>query len=410
MYGTVCPVNLQFKEKQFDFSANKNTAINSVVLSDCVKSSKGFVATPLYLSAPAKITASVYFNNNLYVTCDNGYIYLYDTALRQACDYKVSSVFKMLSVKIDGETATIILSSSGSTVIKSGVQTDLGFRATDGVVYCGRLIYFCKNEIFVGKPYDYAGKDYVSFKVDESVEGFVGFYVLNGELFLIYRKHILKIPRFGDVNDIQIKYVTADVENVATGGMFPEGDKLYLFDKRKISCFDGKTIKTFKTLLTEPRFTVYSRGTGMYNGIIMIKATDRTTQKTYAYFYDTRTETEWLSDYDGTLLYNYSACVSKNNNLMNLSADGVRQVSYKSDKTDFGSGKLKTLYSLSVYVSAPTEITLYGDFGEKTFNLKAGFNRVFCNADTVGLSVSFSASAENYTMSDLKIKYTEKGE
>lgn len=411
MFGTISPVSLKFKEKQFDFSDNKHTAVNSVVLTDGVKSAKGFTESSLYLSAPSKITASAYFNNNLYVTCDNGYLYLYEVNVRKACDHKVSSVFKMLSVKHQGETATIVLSSSGSTMIKSGSYTDLGFTATDGIVYCGRLIYFCKNEIFIGKPFDYAGKDYVSFKVDESIEGFMGFYILNGELFLIYRKHILRIPRFGNVNEVQIKYATSDVDAVITGGVFPAGDKVYLFDKRKISCFDGKSIKSFKTMLSEERFTIYNRSMGIHNGLIMIRATDRTTRKTYAYFFDTRTETEWLSEYDGTLLYNYSACVSaKDNKLMYLSDDGVREVSYKSNKTDLGNGKLKTLYSLSVYVSAPTTVVLYGDFGEKSFTFKTGFNRVFCNLNTVGLSVAFSVSAENYAISDLKIKYTEKGE
>lgn len=405
MINSLKTVDLKLQEFNFDFQENKKTVFNADVYSDRIKGSLGFILNDMPFAESSQITELKYFDGVLYVTLNDGYIYYYDGGLIKLCDVKLYNRFNIGYVDYKGKKCLAIISTFKSVLISDGECLQMPFNSIDFQYAFGRIFYVVNETIYFTKPYDYFSGPEGAIKLD-SLNGFRKLYLIHDELYVICKNSISKISRFASPDDLKLEVVPVNVENVSPNLIFGIGDFVYFMQERDMCKFDGKTIKTFTTCIPSPEYIMFTTESGAYKNGINLRVKKNDERGNLLYRYDTVNETETLIDYTGKLFAGYSSCVASNGDLMSLDKQGKRDVVYRSKDTDFSIMKNKRTYSICGYASTEANVTLIGDFGEKTFSFKKGYNEVFCNLESLSFKVTITSNSEDFLIQGLKIKFT----
>ena len=406
MLNVINKINLNPREKQFDFLQNKNNGHNAIVTKDCIKSTMGFLANGMPLSQPTKIVQVKSFDGSTYILDSNGYLYKHEGEERKVCDLRFSTDYKMGYVDYQERTAIIVFSSISSVLLDDGIPYTLPYTGVDYAYAFGRIFYFTKNALYFSKPYEFFGEPDGAINIEDVAGQFRKLYVIHDDLYVICSKRIYKIPRFASVDDIRLNVLQLVVKNVSSKVVFGIGDKVYFLEDYKICCFDGKTIRKIPTCLNANDYVLYVGNSGEDDGIINVHVNRRATGKNYVFRFDTTTEDQSLIEFSGKLMPYFSACISSDGKFMELSSDATVNVNYASNSTDFSDEQEKLAYSISGYSSEIINLTLEGEFGLKTIQFNKGYNCVYCNFKFNTIKISFSTTAKDFVLQNLKIKYT----
>ncbi len=411
MLNTLKKVNMKIQEKKFDFLKDREMALNMDVFPDHVEGSLSFIPSTKPFDIGTDSTQIKILDNILYITSKDGYMYYNEVFDEKLCDYRISSNFDIGYVDYNGAKSILVVSMYNSILYHDYQAYKLPFLSTNFAYAYGRIFYIYDGILYYTKPFDYFGEPDGVIKVSSQIGEIRKVFYMRGEIYVFYEKAIIKIPTFSNSSELKIITVPVGV-NIPYGEVLYKIDEcIYYLEYRTLVKFNGTSLEKIDTCLPEKEYPISPLRAGEYNGEINILTyyfdeIQETYVANYMYTYNTRTHQERFVEYEGVLMPWISGIITKNGQFAYVGRTEKTNNNYTSKSTDLSVNKIKTAYSICAHVSAPTEITVTGDFGEKKLFFNKGYNEIFCNFDFYELKINVYSFAENYVIKDLIIKFT----
>ena len=406
MLSTIKKADIKIHSAQIDFSKECLKAINVDVYSDRVEGTLGFVKTYMPFGLGNDATQVKRFDDTLYMTSIDGYLYYNMGVLERFCDLKIAKNFILDYVDYNNQKCLIVVSSSNS-IIRYGVENLLLPIKSHSFAYAfGRIFYCYDNKVCFTKPYDYFGEPDGVINIDANFGNLMKVFLLYDDVFIVCNKAILKVPRFSCNADLKVFPVQEFVNATIQDAVYKIENDIYFMDNYDICKFNGDSIERFETCLSSGKYSYNYITFGCSEGQINIPVKSLEDEVNLLYVYDTKTKRERLITYQGKIMSYICSCITEDGRLSFIENGVNADISYLSKNTNLSVDKLKTVYSVCGYVSAPTSITFTGDFGEKTVYFDKGYNEVYCNFKFYDFKMKIASNASDYQIKGLTLKYS----
>lgn len=298
------------------------------------------------------------------------------------------------------EGKIMVLSSEGKLFVEGEGQypAPFGYPEFFGgrlFIGCGDTVHF--SALFSYSDFNYADNGAGKIKLDSSDGQIKGLKAHCGNLCVITEKAVYKIALVDESTEFTVERQNLPYLKVKSDTVVKIGDKIYFISDDKLCCFN----QNIEYIDSEINYKEISTK-GYANGKRYIVASDKN-----LFYHDTLTGEEGYLDMEYCTLcgdyfiHNLDLCVYK----IDFSTPDSICLGYENLDT----ARVKTLYSFSATCDSACKVTFYGDFGKKTYTLKAGYN--YRNLNLVCVSAKITIDGLNGGGVDkIKIRYSIKGD
>ena len=345
-------------------------------------------------------------NGREYVICDDGYLYEKIGAQyvqKYKCGY---SKFIMGTVILNGIQETLHIDETGGRIVD---KSEYAVNLPDGdyfATYSLRCFMAKDYTIYFSSPFDFNSRSMIldtcgHFNVNTQDGEVIGLYDFSSYLLIVCAKCFYKLT----IIDEQFKLEKIKTDNYAIESMSLAKirEQLYFVSHRKFYVYEDFAVKEIPSVFAKHLLRLNCHATSDEDRYYcQANAPDRNC----IFVYDAYKKTSILV-YIGesrlvckNLAFNYSE-----SRFYIINPNSLATSIWKSSAMNLGNNDKKSLIELSIKVEKDATLKIDGDFGSKTFSLKAGINHKKMNLRSKDFTFEIYCPTINIVISDLQFKY-----
>ncbi len=355
----------------------------------------------------------------IYYIADNFYTYTADGNLN-VYNGKTSSVLCSMGattpvavkVKVQGQEKALFIGEKSYLI--DGTATLVNLPATETAIqHNGRLFMATGKVINFSSPFDFDNcsvvfDQYGFIEVEKDAGDIVGFLSRNDLLYVFCQRAIYALETCIETLDFKLKRLKYDNLNIAQNSVAVENGVAVFVNDKSVCLFDGSTIKKLSVYFDNTVQSVLGKAS-LYNGIYSAPVKLRQTQ--HMYVLSINDGRECAFDYINLPLlsgpyHSYGAYVYT----LYENPAFYGGFSYLLENLDFSDVDYKILNEISITVGCACTISISGDFGYKTFSLKAGLNQIKTNLPSKKFRLEITGAGSNFNIKGLTLTYSKRGE
>lgn len=314
----------------------------------------------------------------------------------------------LFSAVYDGKKTVVAVCSFGAYLLNdriSFVEIPKGsaYYEYKGVLFIakGRKIIVCDETEYTGDAFNVKTQN---FLLPEARFGTVEKFVsVSGSLYAICKRGAIRITLTGDPAEYELKDCGLPAFKCISESIAETGNEAYLLTREGLFKFNGKSLEKTPSFFDRKKIEPCGEASAKDNYYLLPVNVDGNRK---IYCREVISGKESFIEGEGIVISGGKTASFITGDTGETDFTESKRV-WKSVKTDFGYGGLKTLYEISFESDTAVAVSVNGDGIERTFTVKAGEGKVplSVRAERFVITVTdFSGSVEN-RIRDLKVKY-----
>lgn len=360
---------------------------------------------------PSQVIKGFCVGNNIFALCSDGWLYSFDgNAVTKQIECDDQEIL-VRQITINGVNQFVVIKQDGAIVLDQN-KTALSITYGNSVcTYNGRMFIAKGNTLLYGNAFDFCEFSVLTddcgvIAIDQSEGEIIELLVYDNYLLIVCERGFYKLVMAEDTIFTLQKLNTSSVK-INKGSVALVGDEVMFISGNQLCSLNKTNVTTIKSIFNQYQL-VQNAKVCSSGGKYCIAVISRVDGQNYIFIHDTVNHTECIISQEQLVLCGGEYLVDNLSgkicsiNLANSSNMGGKWIS---KNIDFESNDKKTLHSISLAVNKDALLTLEGDFGSKTYTLKAGEGKKIVNVRSSYFIIKISFDDGQFKSKNLQLEY-----
>ena len=312
----------------------------------------------------------------------------------------------MDTVILDGQTHVLFMDEKGIKIIdknQTGITLPSGkYFAT----YMLRCFVANDNTIYFSSPFNFEERSMMldncgNISISSQDGKILGIYDFSTYLLIVCSKCFYKLTIIN--GEFNLEKLKCHCDGIFINTLAKAKDKLLFVANKKLYSYEDFSIKEIPTFFAKELTVNDSNAT--YNDNLYFCMLNNL-EKRCVFVYDFIKEQDSLIYTENNTLYCKNILYSYEEQLFyNIVSSSNSSSKWRSFAMNLGNDDKKSLIELSIKVTADSTLKISGDFGDKTFALKAGANKKTMNLRSRDFTLELNCQTSGVGVNNLRFKY-----